>query len=128
MMWAKTWSFSRVLVVDHGRVIEDGSPQDLYRRADSRYRVLVDAEDAVRERVWSDPVWRKLTMDEGRLRKMRPSTGRPRAARRLYVEDRSDHSRSRAMGTLRSASSPGIARGRVRRASGIAGQAANPPA
>jgi ABC-type multidrug transport system fused ATPase/permease subunit len=64
----ETWSFGRVLVVDRGRVIEDGSPRELYRRADSRYRALVDAEDSVRESVWADPRWRKLAMDDGRLR------------------------------------------------------------
>jgi ATP-binding cassette subfamily B protein len=64
----ETWSFQRVLVVDRGRVIEDGAPRDLYQRADSRYRALVDAEESVRESVWADPRWRKLVMEDGRLR------------------------------------------------------------
>jgi hypothetical protein len=34
----------------------------------SRYRALVDAGDSAREQVWGAREWRKLSMDQGRLR------------------------------------------------------------
>jgi ATP-binding cassette subfamily B protein len=63
-----TRNFDRVLVMDGGRIVEDGSPKELSRHAGSRYRALLDAEQSVRERVWSDGGWRTLRLDEGRLR------------------------------------------------------------
>ena len=63
-----TRNFDRVLVMDGGRIVEDGSPKELSRRAGSRYRALLDAEKSVRERVWSDGDWRTFRLDEGRLR------------------------------------------------------------
>ena len=64
----ETWGFPRVLVVEQGRIVEDGPPEALYSRAGSRYRELVDAEESGREQVWSDPSWRKLAMEDGRVR------------------------------------------------------------
>ena len=70
----ETLSFARVLVVSGGRVVEDGAPADLAERPGSRYRALLDAETAVREGLWSDAAWRRLTLREGRLRS---TTGAP---------------------------------------------------
>jgi ABC-type multidrug transport system fused ATPase/permease subunit len=67
-----TRTFDRVLVMDGGRIVEDGSPKELSRHAGSRYRALLDAEELVRERVWSDGDWRTLRLDEGRLREEEP--------------------------------------------------------
>jgi ABC-type bacteriocin/lantibiotic exporter with double-glycine peptidase domain len=67
-----TKNFDRVLVMDGGRIVEDGSPKELSRHAGSRYRALLDAEKAVRERVWSDGDWRTFRLDEGRLRREEP--------------------------------------------------------
>ena len=64
----ETSSFDRVLVVDGGRVVEDGTPADLAARADSRYAALLAAEDAVRAALWEDPTWRRLRLDDGRVR------------------------------------------------------------
>jgi ATP-binding cassette subfamily B protein len=64
----EAWSFDRVLVMDGGRIVEDGSPEELYRRSGSRYRALLDAEELVRERVWSDGNWRTLGIHDGQLR------------------------------------------------------------
>ena len=63
-----TLAFDRVLVMDGGRVVEDGPPQELCRCAGSRYRELLDAAKSVSERVWSDTEWRALRLDDGRLR------------------------------------------------------------
>jgi ATP-binding cassette subfamily B protein len=61
-----TLGFERVLIVEDGRVVEDGRPREL-ARAESRYRTLLDAEERVRETLWSGVDWRRLTLDKGQL-------------------------------------------------------------
>lgn len=63
----ETLAFPRVLVVDAGRVVEDGAPGALAARAGSRYRALLDAEEEVRRGLWSDATWRRLRVERGRL-------------------------------------------------------------
>ena len=64
---AETMAFDRVLVVEDGRIIEDGAPESLMAR-ESRYRDLVDAEAAVGESIWKGDFWRRLTLSDGRLK------------------------------------------------------------
>jgi len=63
----ETLDFARVLVVEGGRIVEDGPPGELAERPGSRYRALLDAEREVREGLWESPVWRRLRMEGGRL-------------------------------------------------------------
>ncbi len=66
-----TLGFPRVIVVDGGRVVEDGPPRELAARADSRYRALLDAERMVHTGLWQDPDWRRLTLRAGSLEESR---------------------------------------------------------
>lgn len=63
----ETLGFERVLVIEGGRVVEDGAPRELAGRAQSRYRALVEAEEAVRRELWASAAWRRLRLTEGRL-------------------------------------------------------------
>ncbi|HYO14878.1 MAG TPA: ABC transporter ATP-binding protein, partial [Thermoanaerobaculia bacterium] len=63
----ETLGFERVVVLDGGRIVEEGPPDALAARTGSRYRSLLDAEREVREGLWSSPVWRRLRMERGRL-------------------------------------------------------------
>jgi len=63
----ETLGFSRALVVENGRIVEDGNPADLARQTDSRYRALLEAEESVREGSWSSGHWRHLRLEDGRL-------------------------------------------------------------
>jgi ATP-binding cassette subfamily B protein len=62
----ETSDFDRVLVVEGGRVVEDGAPSELLAQA-SRYRAMIEAEGDVLRDVWGDPSWRRLRLDAGRL-------------------------------------------------------------
>jgi ABC-type bacteriocin/lantibiotic exporter with double-glycine peptidase domain len=62
-----TLDFQRVLVVEQGRIIEQGSPHELYEKTDSRYRTLCDQEKITRQRLWSGSIWRHLKMSCGVL-------------------------------------------------------------
>jgi len=61
-----TQTFERVLVVEEGRVIEDDAPKTLMQQ-DSRYRALLDAEEAVRRGLWESAEWRHLWLEKGQL-------------------------------------------------------------
>jgi ATP-binding cassette subfamily B protein len=64
----ETSTFDRVLVLDGGRVVEDGAPRALAEDPASRYHALLAAEEDVRAAVWSGPFWRRLRLEGGRLR------------------------------------------------------------
>lgn len=64
----QTQTFDRVLVVENGHIIEDGQPADLFVRPGSRYKALMDAEDAVREKLWASEAWRRLWLENGHVR------------------------------------------------------------
>lgn len=61
---AETLSFDRVLVVEGGRIIEDGPPGLLASSA-SRYRDLLDAENSLRTGLWTADWWRRIHIDGG---------------------------------------------------------------
>lgn len=62
-----TLDFDRVLVIDQGRILEQGPPRELYEKPGSRYRALFDQEKAVHRRLWSHSMWRRLRMSRGVL-------------------------------------------------------------
>ncbi len=64
---AQTIDFDRVIVVDGGRIVEDGVPQELGKRNSSRYRALLEDEAALRREVWGEKQWRSLELRDGRL-------------------------------------------------------------
>lgn len=63
----ETQEFDRVLVMEHGRVVEDGAPRDLAGNPDSRYAQLLAAERRTRSELWSANVWRHIRIHSGRL-------------------------------------------------------------
>lgn len=63
----ETRSFDRVLVIEHGRVVEDGAPALLAVREGSRYRAQLDAEEDVRRGLWSSVAWRRLRVEGGEI-------------------------------------------------------------
>ena len=62
----ETRTFDRVLVVENGRIVEDGNPFDLARNAGSAYARLLDAEEAVSS-LWSAAGWRRLRLHDGAI-------------------------------------------------------------
>jgi ABC-type bacteriocin/lantibiotic exporter with double-glycine peptidase domain len=63
----ETLDLDRVLVVEDGRIVEEGAPRALAKREGSRYRAMLDAEDDVRRRMWGDASFRRLVMRGGEL-------------------------------------------------------------
>lgn len=59
--------FSRVLVVEDGRIVEDGCPRELLDIEESHYRAMYESDAAVRSRFMSSEFWRRLLLTNGRL-------------------------------------------------------------
>jgi ABC-type bacteriocin/lantibiotic exporter with double-glycine peptidase domain len=64
---AETRAFDRVLVIEDGGLVEDGSPADLAADPGSRYRALLDAETDLKGLWGEDTPWRRLRLRDGRL-------------------------------------------------------------
>jgi ABC-type transport system involved in cytochrome bd biosynthesis fused ATPase/permease subunit len=59
--------FDRVLVLEGGRIVEDGNPRELERDPASRFRAMLEAERAVREEFWNGPEWGHVRLENGQL-------------------------------------------------------------
>lgn len=62
----ETESFSRAIVVDGGRIGEDGDPRQLIQQG-GIYSHLAERERSAREALWNAPDWRRLRAEKGRL-------------------------------------------------------------
>jgi len=60
----ETSTFSRVLVVEQGRIVEDGAPHVLAAQPHSRYAALLASEQRVRD-VWAR--WKHVHLADGRI-------------------------------------------------------------
>ncbi|HVF89220.1 MAG TPA: ABC transporter ATP-binding protein, partial [Blastocatellia bacterium] len=63
----ETQAFERVLVIDGGRIVEDGDPADLMEQAGSRYRELVEAEETLRAEMWASDRWHNIRLEGGQI-------------------------------------------------------------
>jgi hypothetical protein len=57
-----------VLVIDGGRIVEDGAPRELEARPDSRYAELVRGDREMHAIEWSGARWRRVWLDDGKIR------------------------------------------------------------
>lgn len=62
-----TLDFDRVLVIERGRILEQGAPRTLQAQPGSRYRALLEEEGAVRGGLWANAPWRRLRLRAGRI-------------------------------------------------------------
>ncbi|HTA71977.1 MAG TPA: ATP-binding cassette domain-containing protein [Bryobacteraceae bacterium] len=64
---ADSMTFDRVVVVEEGRIVEDGNPSELASIPGSRLQAMREAERAVREELWAAGEWRRLKLQNGAL-------------------------------------------------------------
>ncbi len=64
---AQTRDFDRVLVIENGRVVENGPPQQLLAEPASRYAALVRADEENQRAIWRGGGWRTWRLGDGRL-------------------------------------------------------------
>ena len=63
----ETAACDRVLVLEEGRVVENGAPEALLARTGSKYDAMRAAAEAARGAVWASADWRRLELRDGRL-------------------------------------------------------------
>lgn len=63
----ETRAFPRVVVIEDGRIIEDGSPNSLLKRK-SRYRQMLEAESRVRTGLWGNIEWQRIWLADGKIK------------------------------------------------------------
>jgi ATP-binding cassette subfamily B protein len=64
---SETLGFPRVVVIEDGRIVEDGEPDKLSQQIGTRYQALLEAEEAVREGLWASGEWRRYNLAGGQL-------------------------------------------------------------
>ncbi|HEY0476368.1 MAG TPA: ATP-binding cassette domain-containing protein [Kofleriaceae bacterium] len=64
---SQTQEFDRVLVVEGGRIVENGAPKELLAREKSRYAELFHADQDNHQLLWSSGNWRHWWLADGRL-------------------------------------------------------------
>ena len=70
---AETKAFDRVLVMENGRIVEDGRPSELMANIESRYSQLLAAERQTRSGMWGASLWRRIRIHSGQaLEAMHP--------------------------------------------------------
>jgi ABC-type bacteriocin/lantibiotic exporter with double-glycine peptidase domain len=72
--------FERVLVIEEGRIVEDGGPSDLVQRSDSRYAMLLKSETDVRSSFMSSMLWRHMRLEKKTLVETERDAAAPTAA------------------------------------------------
>ena len=63
----QTRDFDRVLVIENGRVVENGPPRELLADPNSRYAQLVRADEENHRALWRGGNWRNWRIDQGKL-------------------------------------------------------------
>ncbi len=64
---AQTQEFDRVLVVENGRIVENGPPKELLAKDKSRYAELLRADLENHQLIWSGGKWRHWWLADGKL-------------------------------------------------------------
>ena len=64
---AETRGFDRVVVMERGRLVEDGEPLQLAQIPASRYRRLLQAHEMVHARLTTGAEWRRIRLEAGRI-------------------------------------------------------------
>ena len=64
---AQTQEFDRVIVIEGGRIVENGPPKELLAKEKSRYAELLHADQDNHRMLWSSGKWRHWWLADGRL-------------------------------------------------------------
>jgi ATP-binding cassette subfamily B protein len=64
---SETRAFDRVLVMESGRLVEDGDPLYLAQTPSSRYRRMLQTQEHVLRRIVADSDWKRIRLESGRI-------------------------------------------------------------
>jgi ABC-type bacteriocin/lantibiotic exporter with double-glycine peptidase domain len=104
---SETKDFDRVIVMEHGKIIQDGRPGDLMRESDSSYSAMVRAEETLQSEFSSLASWRSLYIDGGDLCERSLPCDETAWAKRSHVRWlASDHTKDQDCAPSQDASNP----------------------
>lgn len=63
----ETLEFDRVLVLDHGEILEDGDPKILQSLSHSRFSQMLTASRELRSGLWHGNQWKRMQLSLGRI-------------------------------------------------------------
>jgi ABC-type transport system involved in cytochrome bd biosynthesis fused ATPase/permease subunit len=81
----ETLGFDRVLVVESGRIVEDGDPRALAADPSTRYAEFIATERTIAAELWGGREWKRLRVEGGRVL---PTVARRRETMRLTAMPR----------------------------------------
>jgi ABC-type bacteriocin/lantibiotic exporter with double-glycine peptidase domain len=64
---SETRAFDRVLVMENGRLVEDGEPLHLAQTPSTRYRRMLQTQENVMRRVVANGDWKRIRLESGRI-------------------------------------------------------------
>ncbi len=82
---AETQAFHRVLVMENGRIVEDGDPRELAGNEESRYAQFLAAERQIRNGMWGADLWRRIRIHSGQALEEVPAPGKKQEVRESEV-------------------------------------------
>ncbi len=59
--------FDRVLVLEEGRIVQDGRPEELAGSSEGSFSRMLQAQKLANQQLWKGPAWRRLSLDESGL-------------------------------------------------------------
>lgn len=57
--------FDHLLILENGTLAESGAPKELAEAPDSLYRKLLEANNALKDRLWGQVAWRRFQLEDG---------------------------------------------------------------
>ncbi len=79
-----TQEFDRVIVVENGQIVEDGTPTYLQTQTASRYQQLLRTERDAQQSIWQLIPWQRLWLENGIVQVLRPTN--PQHANPLHSQ------------------------------------------
>ena len=64
---SETRAFDRVFVIDNGQLVENGEPLHLAQTPSTRYRRMLQTQEAVLHRLVTTGDWKRIRLESGRL-------------------------------------------------------------
>jgi ATP-binding cassette subfamily B protein len=64
---AESLQFDRVLVLEKGRIVQDGRPEELADASEGSFSRMLQAQTRANQQLWEGPAWRRLSLDESGL-------------------------------------------------------------
>lgn len=95
-----TQEFDRIVVIEDGRIVEDGTPASLQTQIDSRYRQMLRTEHDVAQRIWQMVPWQRLWLENGIVQVLRQAAQQYQQPQQSPAPQRDDFKQIHGIGPV----------------------------